>query len=220
MHNSQQEDKHLQTYQQRPQNLIIYPIKNVENPSRTDRRSGNEKQTGHNENQRAVVAARNRETIGHPVVPQSGNKCYNCNGFGYVVKKCRLVKQVKDYAYHKEKILLYGEPEDQELEPHYIYIAKIHEVLPETAKDTAPSYDTESLEKVHSNDEYNVFANERQHTKQPKSINGTYVVEKVDNNVILDSLDMCNDEKEVEQDVEQDEDEHVLLAILIAIFKT
>ncbi|GKG38904.1 hypothetical protein Tco_0460616, partial [Tanacetum coccineum] len=31
----------------------------------------------------------------------------------------------------------------------------------------------------------------RQHSEQPKSISNTYVVEKVDSNVILNSPDMC-----------------------------
>ncbi|GKA45847.1 hypothetical protein Tco_0738643 [Tanacetum coccineum] len=104
------------------------------------------------------------------------------------------------------------EHDDQELEAHYIYMAKIQEVLPATKEDTGPTYDTEPLKKVHSNDECNVFANEVQHTKQPKSINDTYVVEKDDINVTLDSSDMSNNEGEVDQQVEQDEDKHVLLA--------
>ncbi|GKA39801.1 hypothetical protein Tco_0732352 [Tanacetum coccineum] len=53
--------------------------------------------------------------------------------------------------------------------------------------------------KVHSNDDYNVFVNEREHTKQPKSINDTYVVEKVDSNITPASSDMSNNEQEVDQ---------------------
>ncbi|GJR70385.1 hypothetical protein Tco_0016450 [Tanacetum coccineum] len=75
------------------------------------------------------------------------------------------------------------ESDEQELEVHYMYMAKIHEVL---TADSRPTYDVEPLEKVHTNDDYNVFATERQHTEQPNSINDTYVVEKVDNNVIPD----------------------------------
>ncbi|GJV00554.1 hypothetical protein Tco_1329824, partial [Tanacetum coccineum] len=40
---------------------------------------------------------------------------------------------------------------------------------------------------VQSNDDYNVFANERHHSEQPESINDTYVVEKVNSNVIPNS---------------------------------
>ncbi|GKG20146.1 hypothetical protein Tco_0379947, partial [Tanacetum coccineum] len=40
---------------------------------------------------------------------------------------------------------------------------------------------------VQNHDESNVFANERQHSEQPESINDTYVLEKDDSNVIPDS---------------------------------
>ncbi|GJY40561.1 hypothetical protein Tco_0427831 [Tanacetum coccineum] len=63
-----------------------------------------------------------------------------------------------------------------ELEAHYMYMEKIQEVL---AVDFGPTYDVEPLEKVQSNDDYNVFSNERQHSEQPESINDTYVVETV-----------------------------------------
>ncbi|GKG46035.1 hypothetical protein Tco_0498481 [Tanacetum coccineum] len=54
--------------------------------------------------------------------------------------------------------------------------------------------DTEPLEKVQYNVEYNVFANERHHSEQPESINNTCVVEKVDSNVIPDSPYMCDND--------------------------
>nr|GEU60208.1 hypothetical protein [Tanacetum cinerariifolium] len=53
----------------------------------------------------------------------------------------------------------------QELEAHYIYMAKIQEVRPATYANTGPTYYSEPLEKVQSNDEYNVFTNDGQHTK-------------------------------------------------------
>ncbi|GKF01830.1 hypothetical protein Tco_0028753, partial [Tanacetum coccineum] len=54
--------------------------------------------------------------------------------------------------------------------------------------------DTEPLEHVQYDPGYNVFANERQHSEQPKSISNTCVVEKVDSNVIPDSPDMCDND--------------------------
>ncbi|GJV49381.1 hypothetical protein Tco_1439593 [Tanacetum coccineum] len=54
--------------------------------------------------------------------------------------------------------------------------------------------DTEPLEQVQYDVEYNVFANERHHSEQPKSISNTCVVEKVDSNVIPDSPDMLYNE--------------------------
>ncbi|GKC04280.1 hypothetical protein Tco_0995890 [Tanacetum coccineum] len=122
----------------------------------------------------------------------------------------RKPKRVKDYTYHKEKILMCKQDEKgvplqadqadwledtdeeihkQELEAHYNYMAKIQEV-PTTDLRT----DTEPLEKVQYDVEYNVFANERQHSEQPESINNTCVVEKVDSNVIPDSPDMCDND--------------------------
>nr|GEV55749.1 NBS-containing resistance-like protein [Tanacetum cinerariifolium] len=67
------------------------------------------------------------------------------------------------------------EVDKQELKAHYMYMKKIQEV-PTT--DSGPSFDAEPLEEVHSNDDYNVFANEKQHSEQPVSIDNTCVVEK------------------------------------------
>nr|GEY01332.1 hypothetical protein [Tanacetum cinerariifolium] len=109
-------------------------------------------------------------------------------------------------------------PTDQELKSHYMYMAKIQEVILDVDEDTGPIYDNESLENVHKSDEYNVFSNERQHTDQPESINDTYVVKKVDSNITPDSLYMSNYGGEVDQDDAQ-EDEHALLASLIKNMK-
>ncbi|GJY36779.1 hypothetical protein Tco_0422157 [Tanacetum coccineum] len=63
--------------------------------------------------------------------------------------------------------------------------------------------DAESLEKVQYDDEYNVFANERQHFDQAKSINDTHVVEKDDSNVILDSLNMYDNDNQADQNAKE-----------------
>ncbi|GJT73671.1 hypothetical protein Tco_1032957 [Tanacetum coccineum] len=49
---------------------------------------------------------------------------------------------------------------EQELEAHYSFMAKIQEVLPEESSSTE-----QPLEQVQNNDENNVFANERQHSE-------------------------------------------------------
>ncbi|GJY82630.1 hypothetical protein Tco_0496006 [Tanacetum coccineum] len=72
---------------------------------------------------------------------------------------------------------------------------------------------------VHIKDDYNVFANERRHSEQPESINDTYVVEKVDSNVIPDSSDMCDNEGKADQNAKEYEDECVVLANLITNLK-
>ncbi|GKB25289.1 hypothetical protein Tco_0864690 [Tanacetum coccineum] len=97
---------------------------------------------------------------------------------------------------------------EQELEAHYSFMEKIQEVP--TAD---PGTDFEPLEQVQYDAEYNVFSNERQHSDQPESISNTSVVEKVDSNVIPDSLDMCDNDIQTDQNAE---DERVALANLIA----
>ncbi|GJW54952.1 retrovirus-related pol polyprotein from transposon TNT 1-94 [Tanacetum coccineum] len=71
-----------------------------------------------------------------------------------------------------------------------------------------PTYDAESLEKVHIDDDYNVFDTARQHSEQSESINNTYEVKIVDSNIIPNSTDMCDNEIKDEQNVEEPEDEH------------
>ncbi|GKF45307.1 hypothetical protein Tco_0131859, partial [Tanacetum coccineum] len=101
--------------------------------------------------------------------------CYS-KGYGYYAKECRKPKQVKDYAYHKEKMMMCKQAEqsvplqaeqgdwledtdeeidEQELEAHYSFMAKIQEVLPEESSSTE-----QPLEQVQNN----VFDNERQHS--------------------------------------------------------
>nr|GEX45184.1 hypothetical protein [Tanacetum cinerariifolium] len=60
--------------------------------------------------------------------------------------------------------------------------------------DIRPSYDTEPMVEVPYNFEYNVFVVDTQHSEQPECIIDTYLVEKVDSNVIPDSPDMCDNE--------------------------
>ncbi|GKD81690.1 hypothetical protein Tco_1348529, partial [Tanacetum coccineum] len=160
--------------------------------------------------------------------------------FEHFSKEYKSAKQVKDHEYHKEKMLLCkkeaaciqlgakqsewlqdtdDEPDKQELEAHYIYMKKIREVLTTTDGNFRPTYDAKPLEKVHSNDDYSAFATKRQNSEQSESINDTYVVEKVDSNVILDSSDMSTNAWEVDQHVEEHKDERVLLASLIANLK-
>ncbi|GJT23908.1 hypothetical protein Tco_0893845 [Tanacetum coccineum] len=85
---------------------------------------------------------------------------------------------------HLKKVDTYEESDEQALEAHYMYMAKIQEYY-----------------------------------EQPGSIYNTYVVEMVDRNIIPDSMDMCDNERKDDQNVEEPEDEHVLLASLIANLK-
>ncbi|GJS14030.1 retrovirus-related pol polyprotein from transposon TNT 1-94 [Tanacetum coccineum] len=201
----------------------------------TTLRYKNDNQSGQFGNQRIMTVAGARETVGGQVVQQSGIQCFNCKEFGHFAKECRKPKRVKDSTYHKEKMLLCKQAEkgvplqaeqsdwladtdeeidEQELEAHYSYMAKIQEVP------TADSgTDSEPLEQVQYDTGYNVFANEIQHSEQSESISNTCVVETGDSNVIPDSPDMCdNDIQNDQNDVECD-DERVALANLIANLK-
>nr|GEY44643.1 retrovirus-related Pol polyprotein from transposon TNT 1-94 [Tanacetum cinerariifolium] len=91
---------------------------------------------------------------------------------------------------------------------------KIQEV-----RTTDSGTDSEPLEHVQYDDGYNVFANETQHSKQPKSISNTCVVEAGDSNVIPDSPDMRDNDIQNDQNVIECDDEHVALANLIANLK-
>ncbi|GJX61115.1 retrovirus-related pol polyprotein from transposon TNT 1-94 [Tanacetum coccineum] len=106
------------------------------------------------------------------------------------------------------------EIDEQELEAHYSFMAKIQEVVTTDSRS-----DAEPLEKVQYDAEYNVFANKRQYSEQPKSINDTYVVEKVDSNVIPDSSSMCDNDNQADQNAEECDDERVVLTNLIANLK-
>ncbi|GKE43375.1 RNA-directed DNA polymerase, eukaryota, partial [Tanacetum coccineum] len=192
-------------------------------------------QTGQFRNQRTMTVAGARETVGGQVVQQSGIQCFNCKEFGHFAKECRKPKRVKDSTYHKEKMLLCKQAEkgvplqaeqsdwladtdeeidEQELEAHYSYMAKIQEVP------TADSgTDSEPLEQVQYDAGYNVFANETQHSEQPESTSNTCLVEQDDSNVIPDSPDMCDNDIQNDQNVVECDDERVALANLIANLK-
>ncbi|GKC35464.1 hypothetical protein Tco_1047848 [Tanacetum coccineum] len=158
-----------------------------------------------------------------------------------VARECQKPKRAKDAAYHKEKMLLCKQEEagfqlnaeladwrdgtddeldDQVLESHYMYMEQIQEVTPDAADNFGPIFDTEPLHKVHNdNDNYNVFANDREHHEQPESVNDTYLEEQGDTNITIDSLDMSTNREMVDQDDDDLARECDLLASLIEKLK-
>nr|GEX51510.1 hypothetical protein [Tanacetum cinerariifolium] len=186
-------------------------------------------------NQRTVNVAGARENVGSSVVQQSRIQCFNCKEFGHFAKECKKPKRVKDFAYHKEKMLLCKQAEqsvplqaeqydwladtdkevdEQELEAHYSYMAKIQEV---PTADTC--IDSEPVEQVQNDAGYNVFANDLQHYEQSESVSNTCLVETDDSNVIPDSPDICNDDIQNDQNDVESDDERIALANLIANLK-
>nr|GEU32291.1 hypothetical protein [Tanacetum cinerariifolium] len=125
----------------------------------------NEDHVGQFGTQRTVNIAGTREKVRSRVVQKTGIQCFNCKEYGHFAKECRKPKRVKDFAYHKEKMLLCKQAEQ---EAHYSYMAKIQEV-PNADSGT----DSEPVEQVQNNDGYNVFANELQHFEQSESVCNT-----------------------------------------------
>ncbi|GJX29413.1 hypothetical protein Tco_0237492 [Tanacetum coccineum] len=113
------------------------------------------------------------------------------------------------------------ESEDQELEAHYMYMAQIKEVTPDPVDNSRPIFDDEPMHKVqNNNDNYNVFAMENEHPKQPESSKDIYLTEQGDTNITIDSLDICYDIAQDDQDDNDDLDqERDLLASLIQKLK-
>ncbi|GJW93268.1 hypothetical protein Tco_0172940 [Tanacetum coccineum] len=108
------------------------------------------------------------------------------------------------------------EPDDQELEAHYMYMAQIQEVTQDTTDNSGPIFDTEPLQKVQNDDDnYNVFANDREHPEQHEYVNDTYLEEQGDTNITIDSLDMSTNRETVDQNDDDLARERDLLASLI-----
>nr|GFC50530.1 hypothetical protein [Tanacetum cinerariifolium] len=174
------------------------------------------------ESQRSGNVAGARENVGSSMVPKSGIQCYNCKEFRHVARECQKPKRAKDAAYHREKMLLCkqeeagiqlnaeqadwkddtdDESDDQELEAHYMYMAKIQKVSPD-AVHSRPIFDTEPKQKVQNDDHYDVFAIECQHPEQSESVHKTYLIEQDAHNVIIESVDMNYDSEQIDQNDE------------------
>ncbi|GJW77272.1 retrovirus-related pol polyprotein from transposon TNT 1-94 [Tanacetum coccineum] len=127
-------------------------VKKTDKTEDTYTRYNNDNQSRQFGNQRTMTVAGARETVGSQVVQQTGIQCFNCKGYGHYAKECRKPKRVKDYAYHKEKMMMCKQAEqgvplqaeqadwlrdtDEEMmkqnrnwKQHYRYMAKIRRNL-------------------------------------------------------------------------------------------
>ncbi|GKF72066.1 gag-pol polyprotein, partial [Tanacetum coccineum] len=69
-------------------------------------RYNNDNQSRQFKNQRTMTVAGAKETVRSQVVQQNGIQCFNYKGFGHYAKECGKPKRVKDYSYHKEKMMM------------------------------------------------------------------------------------------------------------------
>ncbi|GKB69632.1 hypothetical protein Tco_0931044, partial [Tanacetum coccineum] len=118
--------------------------KTTENPSKNDRIIGNNRQKGKNENQRAVVIAGNRESVGQRMVQRTGIKLPQ--GKDVDVQEGSSWGQLSAEEYNR-LIDSNEEPKDQELEAHHTFMENIQEVILDAVQDSGPSYDTKPVGK-------------------------------------------------------------------------
>nr|GEX20102.1 hypothetical protein [Tanacetum cinerariifolium] len=140
-----------------------------------------------------------RENVCTTVVQKYEIQCYNCKEYGHVARECQKPKRAKEAAYHKENMLL----------SHYMYMAKLQEVTPDAADNSGPIFDTEPMQQVQPNDNYNVFAIESEHLEQSQSIHDTYPIEQDEHHVIIDSLDMSYDREQIDQNDDDELDKNL-----------
>ncbi|GJS90568.1 hypothetical protein Tco_0773204 [Tanacetum coccineum] len=185
----------------KPTNNNFQTSSNSRNKTKdTKPRYNNDNQSRQFGNQRTMTVVVTRETVGSPVVQQTGIQCFNYKGFSHYAKEYMKPKWVKDYTYHKEKMMMCKQAEqgvplqaeqadwladtdeeidEQELEAHYSFMAKIQEVLP----------------------------GESSSTEQP-------LEQKDDSNVTPDSSNICNNDNQVDQNAAECVDERAALANL------
>nr|GEW62679.1 hypothetical protein [Tanacetum cinerariifolium] len=166
---------------------------------------------------KTVNIAGTKEKVGSQVVQKTGIQFFNCKEYGHFAKECRKLKRVKDSTYYKKKKLLYKQVEqgvplqaeqydwladtneevdEQELEAHYIYMAKIQEVPnADSGTDSEPVEQDDILNEqndVKSDDEHVALANlklnvdeNKKTQKQLKKANTTLAQELKDCKAIL-----------------------------------
>ncbi|GJR37600.1 hypothetical protein Tco_1213284 [Tanacetum coccineum] len=97
-------------------------------------------------------------------------------------------KRVKDYTYHKEKMLMCKQAEKGV--PLQVEQADWIKVM------------DEEIDELELEAHYNYMVTIQEDSEQPESISNTCVVEQVDSNVIPDSPDMCDNDIQTDQNAE------------------
>nr|GEW57625.1 hypothetical protein [Tanacetum cinerariifolium] len=151
----------------------------------------------------------------YDILKQHQNEVNEIRAERLAPRECQKLKWAKDAAYRKEKMLLNWK--------HIICTwHKFKRVSSDVADNSGPIFDSEPLQKVSNNDNYNVFSIESEHPEQSKSVHNTYPIEQDEHNVIINSLDMSYDTEQIDHDDDDDDDlanERDLLASLIEKLK-
>ncbi|GKD42873.1 retrovirus-related pol polyprotein from transposon TNT 1-94 [Tanacetum coccineum] len=179
--------------------LISLSFKKIYKPTNNNLRTSSNTSRGNQDN-----SSRLNRGIGYD----------NQREYGHVSRECRKPKQVKDAAYHKEKMLLCKQEEA-------VVQLNAEQVTPDPVDNSGPIFDDEPMHKVQdNNDNYNVFAMENEHPEQPESSNDIYLKEQGETNITILSSDICYDRDQDDQDDTDDLDqERDLLASLIQKLK-
>nr|GEV13013.1 Gag-Pol polyprotein [Tanacetum cinerariifolium] len=149
----------------------------------------------------------NLKTSSNTSIAHQDNTLRINKGTGYDNQRVVNVARAREnVAYHKEKMLLCKKEEAG--------------IQLNAADNSRPIFDTKPLQKVQNdNDNYNVFANDREHPEHPKSVSDTYLEEQGDTNITIDSLYISTNREIVDQDDDDLAKECDLLASLIEKLK-
>ncbi|GKB58199.1 integrase, catalytic region, zinc finger, CCHC-type containing protein [Tanacetum coccineum] len=91
----------------KPTNNNLRTSSNTRNKTEdTSPRYKNDNRSGQFRNQRTMTVVGDSKTVGSHVMQKNGIQCFNCKKYGHFAKECRNPKRVKDYSYHKEKMLM------------------------------------------------------------------------------------------------------------------
>nr|GFB49696.1 hypothetical protein [Tanacetum cinerariifolium] len=131
------------------------------------------------ENQRNGNVAGARETVGSSMVKNMG--------FNATTEEARIQLNAKQADWKDDTN---DESDDQELEAHYMYMAKVQEVSPD-AVDSGPIFDTEPKQKIDQNDEDADLTKERELLASLIEKLNCEIDESKNRNKILDQTRFC-----------------------------